>query len=181
MPVPEEELPVELPEVENYEPTGTGESPLAVIDDWVNVPRYDIASGQPAEGGWALIDENTRVKFFGQWVPEPGDQIQKQRRTRGRSLRRRIRRARLGRRRVGPRLYGRVGLGTSVPYVELHIVDGDTPTVRLDQDGSAGWTAQRWDVAGNETNFFIRDATNGSRLPFRIFPGAPSNSLKDWH
>lgn len=34
--VPEEELPVMLPEVENYEPTDTGESPLANITDWVN-------------------------------------------------------------------------------------------------------------------------------------------------
>ncbi|MBX4187106.1 MAG: leucine--tRNA ligase [Candidatus Doudnabacteria bacterium] len=35
--VPENELPVKLPEVEKYEPTGTGESPLAAIDSWVNV------------------------------------------------------------------------------------------------------------------------------------------------
>ena len=34
--VPVEELPLKLPEVENYEPTGTGESPLAAIDSWVN-------------------------------------------------------------------------------------------------------------------------------------------------
>ena len=34
--VPEEELPLTLPEVEHYEPTGTGESPLAAIDSWVN-------------------------------------------------------------------------------------------------------------------------------------------------
>ncbi len=33
--VPEEDLPVLLPEVDNYEPTGTGESPLAGIDEWV--------------------------------------------------------------------------------------------------------------------------------------------------
>ena len=72
---------------------------------------------------------------------------------------------------------GSVGLGTSTPIVELHIVDGDSPTVRLDQDGSSGWTAQRWDILGNETNFFIRDVTNGSKLSFRIEPGAPSNSL----
>jgi hypothetical protein len=32
-------------------------------------------------------------------------------------------------------------------------------------------------VAGNETNFFIRDATNGSTLPFRIRPGAPTSVL----
>ena len=37
VPVPYEELPVTLPEVEQYEPTGTGESPLAAIEEWVNV------------------------------------------------------------------------------------------------------------------------------------------------
>ena len=36
VPVQEEELPLTLPEVEKYEPTGTGESPLADIEDWVN-------------------------------------------------------------------------------------------------------------------------------------------------
>ena len=34
--VPEEELPLELPEVQSYQPSGTGESPLANIDSWVN-------------------------------------------------------------------------------------------------------------------------------------------------
>lgn len=37
VPVPEKDLPVKLPEVKNYEPTGTGESPLAAIEKWVNV------------------------------------------------------------------------------------------------------------------------------------------------
>ena len=36
VPVPEKDLPVILPEVEQYQPTGTGESPLAAITDWVN-------------------------------------------------------------------------------------------------------------------------------------------------
>jgi len=36
VPVPDEDLPVRLPEVERYQPTGTGESPLAAIQDWVN-------------------------------------------------------------------------------------------------------------------------------------------------
>ena len=72
---------------------------------------------------------------------------------------------------------GNIGLGTSTPVVEAHIVDGDTPTVRLQQDGSSGFAAQTWDMAGNETNFFIRDASNGSTLPFRIRPGAPTNSI----
>ena len=35
--VPDEDLPVLLPELEFYEPTSTGESPLALVDDWVNV------------------------------------------------------------------------------------------------------------------------------------------------
>ena len=37
VPVPEEDLPVTLPNIESYEPTGTGESPLADIEEWVNV------------------------------------------------------------------------------------------------------------------------------------------------
>ena len=72
---------------------------------------------------------------------------------------------------------GRLGLGTSTPVVDVHIKSGNTPTLRLEQDGSSGFTPQTWDVAGNEANFFIRDATNGSTLPFRIFPGAPSSAL----
>jgi hypothetical protein len=73
--------------------------------------------------------------------------------------------------------YGRVGLGTSTPVVEMHIKDSDTPTVRLEQDSSGGWTAQTFDVGSNESNFFIRDATNGSKLPFRIQPSTPSSTL----
>lgn len=38
VPVPEEELPVKLPMVDNYEPNDRGESPLANIPDWVNTP-----------------------------------------------------------------------------------------------------------------------------------------------
>ncbi|MCP4903301.1 MAG: tail fiber domain-containing protein [bacterium] len=72
---------------------------------------------------------------------------------------------------------GRIGFGTSTPVVELHVKDGDTPTLRLEQDGSSGFTPQTWDVASNETNFFVRDATNGSTLPFRIRPSAPSSSI----
>lgn len=72
---------------------------------------------------------------------------------------------------------GRIGLGTSTPVVEVHVVDGDSPTLRLEQNGSSGFTPQTWDVVGNEANFFVRDATNGSQLPLRIAPGADSNSF----
>ncbi|GHU62574.1 leucine--tRNA ligase [Clostridia bacterium] len=36
VPVPEEELPLLLPDVKSYQPSGTGESPLANIEEWVN-------------------------------------------------------------------------------------------------------------------------------------------------
>ena len=72
---------------------------------------------------------------------------------------------------------GDVGLNTSTPALELSIADGDTPSVRLEQTGASGWTPQTWDMAGNETNFFIRDVTHGSALPFKIRPDADSNAL----
>lgn len=72
---------------------------------------------------------------------------------------------------------GDIGLGTPSPAVELHVRDGDTPTLRLEQDASAGFGAHTWDIAGNETNFFVRDVTNGSQLPFRVFPNAGDDML----
>jgi hypothetical protein len=72
---------------------------------------------------------------------------------------------------------GRIGFGTSTPVEELHLKVGDSPGLRLEQDGSSGFAAQSWDVSGNETNFFVRDVTGGSRLPFRIRPGAPTSSV----
>ena len=72
---------------------------------------------------------------------------------------------------------GRLGLGTSTPVTDIHVKSGNTPTLRLEQDGSSGFTPQTWDVAGNETNFFIRDATNGSTLPIRLRPGAPTSTI----
>jgi hypothetical protein len=72
---------------------------------------------------------------------------------------------------------GNIGLGTTTPLVDLVIKGGNTPTLRLEQDGTAGFTSQVWDVGGNETNFFVRDVTNGSILPFRIAPNAPGGSI----
>ncbi len=73
---------------------------------------------------------------------------------------------------------GNIGVGTNTPAsIELYIKDGDSPTLRLEQDGSSGFQSQIWDVAGNETNFFVRDVTNSSTLPFKITPGAPNNLL----
>lgn len=72
---------------------------------------------------------------------------------------------------------GWLGLGTSAPVVQAHMVDGNTPALRLEQDSSAGFARQVWDLAGNEVNFFVRDVSNGSTLPLRIEPGAPTNAL----
>lgn len=54
-PVDESLLPVRLPQVESYEPTDTGESPLAEIHDWVNV------KGKITEEGTFIEDENGEV------------------------------------------------------------------------------------------------------------------------
>ena len=72
---------------------------------------------------------------------------------------------------------GKVGLRTATPVLDLHITSSDTPAHRLEQTNAGGFTAQTWDIAGNEANFFVRDVTGGSRLPFRIRPGAPTSSL----
>ncbi len=72
---------------------------------------------------------------------------------------------------------GRIGLRTNTPALDLHLLTADTPGLRLDQSNALGFVAQTWDVAGNEANFFVRDVTGGSLLPFRIRPGAPTSSL----
>ena len=72
---------------------------------------------------------------------------------------------------------GRVGLRTSTPVLDLHVNTSNTPAHRLEQNNSGGFTAQTWDIGGNEANFFVRDVTGGSRLPFRIRPGAPTSSI----
>jgi leucyl-tRNA synthetase len=58
VPVSEKDLPVELPYVERYEPTGTGESPLAAITDWVNTKC-------PKCGGLAKRETDTMPNWAG--------------------------------------------------------------------------------------------------------------------
>lgn len=72
---------------------------------------------------------------------------------------------------------GDVGFQTAAPLLDLHVTTGNTPGLRFEQTNSGGFTAQTWDVAGNEANFFVRDLTSGSRLPFRIRPGATTSSI----
>lgn len=56
--IPESELPLKLPEVKKYEPTGTGESPLANIKEWVNTKC-------PKCGGPAKRETNTMPQWAG--------------------------------------------------------------------------------------------------------------------
>ena len=72
---------------------------------------------------------------------------------------------------------GDIGVGTATPIFDIHVQRTDTPGTRLEQTNAGGFPAQTWDVAGNEANFFVRDLTGGSLLPFRIRPGAPTSSL----
>ena len=72
---------------------------------------------------------------------------------------------------------GDVGIGTRHAALDLQITRGDTPSIRLQQDGTSGFTPQIWDLAGNEAGFFLRDSTNGSQLPLRVRPGAESSSI----
>ena len=58
VPVPEDQLPVTLPDVEKYQPTGTGESPLAAIESWVNTTC-------PKCGGPAKRETNTMPQWAG--------------------------------------------------------------------------------------------------------------------
>lgn len=86
VPVPEDELPVTLPEVESYEPTGTGESPLAAIEDWVNTACPECSSSAKRESNtmpqWAgsswyflrYMDVNNNKELVSkemasQWLP----------------------------------------------------------------------------------------------------------------
>ena len=86
VPVPEEELPLTLPEVKTYQPTGTGESPLAAIDSWVNCkcpkcgkPAKRETNTMPQWGGscWyylRYLDPKNNDKFCSEkaekyWMP----------------------------------------------------------------------------------------------------------------
>ena len=73
--------------------------------------------------------------------------------------------------------FGKIGFGTATPLLNLHVNFKDTPAIRLEQNNTSGFTAQTWDIGANEANFFVRDLTGGSRLPFRIRPGAPTSSI----
>ncbi|HYO75457.1 MAG TPA: tail fiber domain-containing protein [Thermoanaerobaculia bacterium] len=72
---------------------------------------------------------------------------------------------------------GNIGFSQSAPVLDLHVTTDNTPAMRLEQTNTGGFTAQTWDIGANEANFFVRDLTGGSRLPFRIRPGATTSAI----
>ncbi len=74
LPLPESALPLTLPKVTSYQPTGTGESPLAAITDWIDI-WYQPATGasvsssqpRPSDGVWvrARRESNTMPQWAG--------------------------------------------------------------------------------------------------------------------
>ncbi|WP_304508545.1 leucine--tRNA ligase [Anaerotignum sp.] len=86
VPVPEDQLPVLLPNVESYKPTDTGESPLAHIDEWVNTTcpvcgmpakRETNTMPQWAGSSWYFLryvdnhnnDQLASMKALKKWAP----------------------------------------------------------------------------------------------------------------
>ena len=74
LPLPPSELPLKLPEVENYQPSGTGESPLATISEWLEI-WFDLETGKsisrndskPNGSNWvsATRETNTMPQWAG--------------------------------------------------------------------------------------------------------------------
>jgi leucyl-tRNA synthetase len=71
IPLPSSALPLQLPEIENYQPSGTGESPLAKADAWlhvrVNVETGEIVSGEQTGPAWisGMRETNTMPQWAG--------------------------------------------------------------------------------------------------------------------
>ena len=71
--------------------------------------------------------------------------------------------------------YGWIGMGTSIPYKDLHIMSGDSPGIRLERV-DAWYTPFTWDLGTGDSGFYIRESSNLT-TPVRISPGAPANSM----
>ena len=73
LPLPACELPLRLPEVENYQPSGTGESPLATIPEWLEV-WFDVESGRtearsgPKPQGENWVPATRETNTMSQWA-----------------------------------------------------------------------------------------------------------------
>ena len=73
--------------------------------------------------------------------------------------------------------FGRIGLGTTLPFNDLHIVSSYRPTIRLEQDNTAGPVAQIFELEADDRGFRINDASNYNDAIFQIEDGAPAYAL----
>ncbi|OWU81691.1 hypothetical protein ATO6_23715, partial [Oceanicola sp. 22II-s10i] len=72
---------------------------------------------------------------------------------------------------------GSIGLGTTLPQANLHIVDkGAFGEARIRLEDAVG-TSYSWDMRGNNGGFYLYDVTAG-KLPFQVRPGAPTSSIE---
>ena len=73
LPLPMNELPLKLPEVENYQPSGTGESPLATILEWLDI-WFDLETGKaisrkyPKPDGSNWVSATRETNTMPQWA-----------------------------------------------------------------------------------------------------------------
>jgi len=76
------DLLLEINRVNLSEPVATAEDIVVSIKgerwggQWVDMPYYDRARGEPVDGGWNLNEDNDVIRFWLDWVPEPGDELQ---------------------------------------------------------------------------------------------------------
>ena len=73
LPLPASELPLKLPEVENYQPSGNGESPLATISEWLDI-WFDLETGKsisrnnPKPDGSNWVSATRETNTMPQWA-----------------------------------------------------------------------------------------------------------------
>ena len=72
---------------------------------------------------------------------------------------------------------GHVGMGTSLPETELHIIGPSSPTLRLHQDTSGGGANQSWDLVVSSSEWRLTDNNDGISYPFRVANTNASNTL----
>ena len=70
-----------------------------------------------------------------------------------------------------------VGIGTFFPQAELHVSSSDTPKLRLEQNSSAGFPQQSWELRSDSFIFTLLDVNHGT-FPFVVNTSAPDNSLR---
>ena len=72
---------------------------------------------------------------------------------------------------------GNVGFGTAFPQKDLHIINGNQPAIRLEQDTTQAQAAHVWDILADERGVRIDNVTDSDNYVFRIRTGAAPYSL----